>query len=153
MAWHYISNGKEFGPVSVGALRFHISSENVKPTDMVRGPGVEFWTPAADVMSIINDSPDTPVAASPATSGSSEGDTASFIGNAIMWLSLISAAICVFALGRVEVPDGLYSTATRWNSLLITIFIASGLNGAFFGYLLAKVGSVLKRLESSRAPV
>ena len=149
MAWYYISNGKESGPVSAGTLRFHISAETVKATDMVRGPGVEFWTPAAEVMTIINGAPDTPVPASTAATHSSEGDTASFIGNAIIWLSLVGAAICVFAFGRIEVPTGLYGTETRWNSLLITIFITGGLNGAFFGYLLAKVGSVLKKLEQS----
>lgn len=153
MAWHYIYNGKEFGPVSVETLRFHISAENVKSTDMVRGPGVPLWTPAADVMNIIDESPDAPVLASATTSAPSEGISASVIGNAIIWLSLIGATICVFAFGRVEVPDGLYGTTTRWNSVLITIVIASGLNGIFLGYLLAKVGSVLKKLERSEAAV
>jgi len=152
VAWYYMIKDKEFGPMNVESLRYDILAENVKPTDMVKGPGVEVWTPVADVMNIINNSPDTPVAVSVETSGSSEGDTASFIGNAIIWLSLISAVICIFALGRTEVSNGFYNT-TQWNSLLITMFIAGGLNGVLFGYLLAKVGSVLKRLERAQKSI
>lgn len=71
----------------------------------------------------------------------SEGHMAKAIGTAIFWASLVSAGFCVFFLGRT--PDG-----EGWNLLFVSIYLASGLNGAFFGYLLSKVGSVLKHLEA-----
>lgn len=71
----------------------------------------------------------------------SEGQMAKAIGTAILWASLVSAAACVFFLGRGPEGEG-------WNLLFVSIYLASGLNGAFFGYLLSKVGSVLKRLEA-----
>ena len=71
----------------------------------------------------------------------SESHTATVIGNAVLWGSLASAAACVFFLGRGPEGEG-------WNGLLVSIYLASGLNGAFFGYLLSKVGSVLKHLEA-----
>ena len=37
-----------------------------------------------------------------------------------------------------------------WNVTIIAICISSGLSGAFFGYALAKIGSVLKHLEVIR---
>ena len=77
----------------------------------------------------------------------SEGGTASMIGNAITWLSLAAAILCIFMFGRVEVPSGMYSSKTQWNAALISIFAGAGVNGMFFGYLLSKVGSVLSHLE------
>lgn len=75
---------------------------------------------------------------------------ASSIGNAVIWLSLIASIVCVFTLGRITIPDGLYGTKQIWSSTLVAAFLAAGLNGAFFGYALAKIGSVLKHLESIR---
>lgn len=85
-----------------------------------------------------------------AVAASSEGSTASFIGNAVIWLSFIASVICVIAFGRVEIPNGPYSTQIQWSTLLVSVYVAAGLNGMFFGYLLAKVGSVLSRLDSGR---
>ncbi len=87
----------------------------------------------------LSNDPSMDYSSMPATS---EGVIASNIGNGIIWLSLISAALCVFFLARTG-PEG-----KDWNGLLVSIYVASGLNGAFFGYLLAKVGSVLRRLEA-----
>jgi hypothetical protein len=70
-----------------------------------------------------------------------------------MVLSFIGAAICVFSFGRIEVPSGMYSTETQWSPLLVSVYIAGGLNGMFFGYLLSKVGSVLRRLEKMQENV
>ena len=72
----------------------------------------------------------------------SEGTIARNVGNALIFGSLIGALVCVLMLARTG-PDG-----AGWNGLLVSIYVASGINGAFFGYLLAKVGSVLKRLEA-----
>lgn len=77
-----------------------------------------------------------------------EGDYTSIIGQGIIWLSIVSAAICAFVFGQVEVPDGLYSTKKVWNATLVGLYVAPGLNGVFFGFLLSKIGSVLKRLDS-----
>lgn len=95
---------------------------------------------------------DAAVIASPQRA-SSEGSVASAIGDAIMVLSFIGAAICVFSFGRIEVPSGMYSTETQWSPLLVSVYIAGGLNGMFFGYLLSKVGSVLRRLEKMQENV
>lgn len=76
-----------------------------------------------------------------------EGDYTSLIGQAIIWLSIVAAAICIFLFGQYEVPDGLYRTKKVWNTTLIGFYVASGLNGVFFGFLLSKLGSVLKHLE------
>lgn len=76
-----------------------------------------------------------------------EGDYTSMIGQGIIWLSIASAAICAFLFGQVEIPDGLYSTKKVWNTTLVGLYVASGLNGVFFGFLLSKIGSVLKRLD------
>ncbi len=73
-----------------------------------------------------------------------EGETAARIGNVIIWLSLFGSLICVFGFGRVS---GAYGEKAVWNGVLVTMFIAAGLNGAFFGYLLSKVGSILIRLQ------
>lgn len=77
----------------------------------------------------------------------SEGEYTSMIGQAIIWLSLAGAAICIFMFGKIEVAEGLYSTKTIWSSSLITAYAVAGVNGAFFGFLLSKVGSVLVRLD------
>ena len=76
-----------------------------------------------------------------------EGDYAALIGQAIIWLSIVGAAICIFLFGQYELPDGPYSTKKVWNTTLIGFYVASGLNGVFFGFLLSKIGSVLKHLE------
>ena len=81
----------------------------------------------------------------------SEGDYTSMIGKAVMWLSIAAAAICIFALGRIEVPDGMYDTKIVWSTTLVASFVAAGLNGVFFGFLLDKVGSVLRHLEKIRS--
>ena len=83
----------------------------------------------------------------------SEGDYTSMIGQALIWLSLASAVICVFAFGRVEIPSvSEYSSPEKvWNASTVIACITVGLNGAFFGFLLSKVGSVLKHLEKLRS--
>ncbi len=77
----------------------------------------------------------------------SEGEYTSMIGQAIIWLSLAGAVICILMFGKIEVAQGLYSTKTIWSSSLITAYAVAGVNGAFFGFLLSKVGSVLVRLD------
>ncbi len=95
--------------------------------------------------------PVTPAQATEATAGdgalTTEGDYAALIGQAIIWLSIVGAAICIFLFGQYELPDGPYSTKKVWNTTLIGFYVASGLNGVFFGFLLSKIGSVLKHLE------
>ncbi len=89
-------------------------------------------------------------AAAASESSLSEGDYTSMIGKAVMWLSIAAAAICIFALGRIDVPDGIYDTKTVWSTTLVASFVAAGLNGVFFGFLLDKVGSALRHLEKIR---
>ena len=95
--------------------------------------------------------PVTPAQAAEAPAGNgaltTEGDYAALIGQAIIWLSIVGAAICIFLFGQYELPDGPYSTKKVWNTTLIGFYVASGLNGVFFGFLLSKIGSVLKHLE------
>lgn len=87
--------------------------------------------------------------ASAAADPLSEGGMTSAIGKAIIWVSIAAAITCIFTLGRVEIPntDGLYGSHTIWSSTLVASFVAAGLNGVFFGFLLDKIGSVLARLE------
>ena len=47
-AWYYMSNGKQFGPVSKIELRFSISSGSVNGGDLVKGPGMTEWVRAGD---------------------------------------------------------------------------------------------------------
>jgi len=139
----------KFGPVDVETLRRHASLGKVKAGDAVIGPGLQYWTRLSEAMSIINSSAGASSSQDEASSEEwTEGDYASVIGNSVIWFSLISAAVCVFAFGRVEMP-GRYgiTTENHWNIILVSIYMGAGLNGAFFGYLLAKVGSILKRLE------
>ncbi|WP_298581277.1 hypothetical protein [uncultured Luteimonas sp.] len=82
---------------------------------------------------------------------SQEGETAKLIGTVILWLSVIAGIMTAFFFGRVTVPKGPYSTEEVWNSTIVIFCIAAGLNGAFFGYLLSKVGSVLIRLQKLTA--
>ena len=77
----------------------------------------------------------------------SEGEYTAMIGQAIIWLSLIGAALCIFMFGRIQVSEGLYSTKTIWSSTLVATYAVAGVNGAFFGFLLSKIGSVLIRLD------
>ena len=154
MAWSYYSNGKQYGPVSQTELKFHISSGSVKPTDRVFGPGMVTWVTASEVTAMIQDTPtETESITARATEqvGLTEGEFASSIGNTLIWLSLISATICIFAFGRIEVSDLYGSTKTAWSPFIVVAIIAGGLNGVFFGYLLAKVGSVLRKLEKATA--
>jgi hypothetical protein len=80
-------------------------------------------------------------------SPSTESVTASFIGNAVIWLNLLSAIACIVAFGRVTVPDSLYGSTQQWSPTLVVFIAAAGLNGMFFGYMLSKIGSILRRLE------
>lgn len=80
----------------------------------------------------------------------SEGDYTSIIGKAIIWLSIAASGICLFVFGRVQVPAGLYGTETVWSTALVMSVIAAGIDGIFFGFLLTKVGSVLRHLEQQR---
>lgn len=109
----------------------------------VPGQAAALLAPSAD------DGSGVTAAALPQTA-QSEGSNASTIGEIIIVLSAISAIVCIMAFGRVEVPNGLYSTKTQWSLLLVSVYVAGGLNGMFFGYLLAKVGSVLKHLEKAQ---
>lgn len=101
------------------------------------------------------DTPNTPAASTVAPPKStsapeemlSEGEYTAMIGQAIIWLSLIGAAACIFMFGRIEISEGLYSTKTAWSSSLVTMYAVAGVNGAFFGFLLSKIGSVLSRLD------
>lgn len=90
--------------------------------------------------------------ASQASDPLSEGSMTSAIGTAIIWVSIAGAIACIFTLGRVEIPnvDGLYGSQTVWSSTLVASFVAAGLNGVFFGFLLNKLGSVLRHLEDIR---
>lgn len=87
--------------------------------------------------------------ASEASDPLSEGSMTSAIGTAIIWVSIAATIACIFIFGRVEISnlDGLYGSQTVWSSTLVASFVAAGLNGVFFGFLLNKVGSVLSHLE------
>lgn len=121
--------------------------------------GVEQAGFMSDLCSKCIEAPPRPVTpaqshATEATAGdgalTTEGDYAALIGQAIIWLSIVGAAICIFLFGQYELPDGPYSTKKVWNATLIGFYVASGLNGVFFGFLLSKIGSVLKHLERLR---
>ena len=79
-----------------------------------------------------------------------EADITVMLGKVLIWLSIMSSVICAFVYGRVRVPDGLYGADTVWSSTLVMVFIAAGLNGVLFGFLLQKVGSILRHLEMLR---
>lgn len=72
------------------------------------------------------------------------------LGRVLIWLSIVSSIVCVSVYGRARVPGGLYGSEIVWSSTLVMAFIAAGLNGVLFGFLLSKVGSVLKHLEQLR---
>lgn len=78
---------------------------------------------------------------------SSEGETVRVIGNFIIVVSIVAAAICILAFARVEVNSGSYLARSEWNTMLVTIYAAAGFNGWFFGYLLSKIGAILIRLD------
>ena len=85
-----------------------------------------------------------------ATSGRmSEGNFVSMVGTVIIVASVIAASVCILVFGRVQVPYGPYESRTEWSSTLVACFAAAGINGAFFGFLLDKVGSVLCHLEGT----
>lgn len=79
-----------------------------------------------------------------------EGQLASAIGVAIIWISIAAAVVCIFAFGRLEVPYGAYGIRKIWSPSIIIACIGLGLNGVFFGYLLSKAGSALQHLEKLR---
>lgn len=149
MAWYYLSDHKRFGPISADELRSRIAQGIVRPTDLLKCKRVH-WESVESVIDIIKDSTESAEDDILLEGCSSEGDVAKIIGTLIIYLSIISAAICIFAFGKIEIQDSLYSTRTVWSPTLIGIFVAGGINGAFFGYLLSKVGSVLKHLEAIR---
>ncbi|WP_428821151.1 hypothetical protein [Microbulbifer sp. MCCC 1A16149] len=79
-----------------------------------------------------------------------EGSSVSNVGNVIIWLSIASAIACIFIFGRIEVGTG-YSASYRWIPGIVISCVVGGLNGVFFGYLLAKLGRVLSHVEALRA--
>ncbi len=83
----------------------------------------------------------------------SEGRTAAFIGNAVIALSFFGSLICLGAFGKVSVQSGPFEATEVWGPVLVSIYVAAGVNGALFGYLLAKVGSILTHLGSNEPPV
>lgn len=116
--------------------------------------GVEQARFMSDLCGKCMEAPPKPVAPAQAvevTAGdgapTTEGDYATFIGQAIIWLSIAGAAICILLFGQYEFPDGPYNTKKVWNIPLIGQYVVFGLIGVFFGFLLSKIGSVLKHLE------
>jgi hypothetical protein len=79
----------------------------------------------------------------------SEGERVTLIGNVIIGLSVACAIIGMLVYGRVEIATS-YTIQTQWVFAVIVYCLWGGLNGAFFGYLLSKVGRVLQHLESSK---
>lgn len=87
--------------------------------------------------------PDT--SQNPGSAFSTEGNATATLGTVLIVLSIVSTYVCIMAFGRV--PAGLYSTRESWNSTLVMAYIAAGLNGVLIGFVVNKVGSVLKHLE------
>lgn len=73
---------------------------------------------------------------------STEGDNAVTIGNLVIAFSIIGAVVGVFYISS--------SQSNALSELMTVIFLASGINGAFFGYLLTKVGGILRRMDAQR---
>ena len=76
---------------------------------------------------------------------SSEGHATATLGTVLIVLSIVSTYVCIMAFGRV--PVGLYSTRPAWNTTVVMTYVAAGLNGVLMGFVVNKVGSVLKHLE------
>ena len=85
-----------------------------------------------------------------------ESETVKAIGSIVIWVSIITAAICCYAFGKMQVDSsaayglsmGYYKDVPNWPA--IVAFIASGLSGVLLGYLFLKVGSVLRHLEEAK---
>lgn len=86
---------------------------------------------------------------------SNEGSFVNVLGWCLIILSVVAAGFCILQFGKVEVQVdyglGQSYTKDEWSPTLVITFMAAGLNGVFFGYLLAKMGSVLTHLEALRA--
>jgi hypothetical protein len=81
---------------------------------------------------------------------STEGSATGTLGTVLIVLSIVSTCICVMAFGRIRIPSGLYGTQTVWSSTLVMAYVAAGLNGVLLGFVLQKVGSILRHLEQLR---
>lgn len=68
------------------------------------------------------------------------------IGGLIILLSIASTIIFIIAFGKVPTMYGY----DDWSFFNIVVGVAMGLNGCFFGYLLQKIGSVLKYHENKQ---
>lgn len=80
-----------------------------------------------------------------------ESDNVDYVGNLIIWFSVISAVICVFSLGKVTSVRsdflGMTHTSNEWSVPLIFGWVCAGLSGVLFGYLFKKIASILRWLE------
>ena len=79
-----------------------------------------------------------------------EGSATGTLGTVLIVLSIVSTCFCMMTYGRIQIPDGLYGTQTVWSSTLVMAYVAAGLNGVLLGFLLQKVGSILRHLEALR---
>lgn len=79
----------------------------------------------------------------------SESGMVAIVGNMVIVLSIICAIAGIFFLGKTEVDAGIYysDTRTEWSLAVIFACIATGISGCVFGYLIKKLGSVLRHLE------
>jgi len=82
----------------------------------------------------------------------SEGGIARVVGGLIIAVNVIGAITCIFTLAKYksydpEFPSDALFAKTHFNPGLVIAFIAWGLNGVTFGYLIMKIGSILRHLE------
>lgn len=84
----------------------------------------------------------------PASQVKRESESANIVGNLIIWISIICAAIAIPVLGQVEVASGYYSSRTVFVPAIVAFCVASGFSGVLLGYLFKKIASILRHLEN-----
>lgn len=73
-----------------------------------------------------------------------ESEMCNLIGGLVMLISVIAGIAFILAFGKV--PRSYYGE--EWSVIMILTGIGIGLQGVFFGYLLQKIGSILRYHES-----
>ncbi len=128
--WYYTVNQQQAGPVELARLQQMVSSGTLGPTELVFGPGLAQWTPAAQV-SALSAAPTSapswapthaPVAVAPVSVGDALRASADPIGT-LSYRGVDSGQMGI----SIRATDMLRSTKPWVRFMSIMIFIGAGL--------------------------
>jgi hypothetical protein len=121
-SWHYLKDGRPFGPFALDQMRQLASSGLLAPTDMVKSDANGVWVPAGSVAALDFSPapvsppavvppplPTAPASAEPTTpaEGPQPSDTRSVFAMAAVWLALVPLALGLANRSQAEAGNRL----------------------------------------------